>query len=106
LAIEKTLAKSGLELGVETLAGAMSRAANPFPDGALVQVRHPLAADDEDSRRRGRGCREWCAAVRCGWSGDARNGLHGGGWRPIMVGLVLAIPPTMILAEDRVQTRS
>lgn len=46
--IEKTLAKSDLELGVETVVAAVSRAANPFPDATLVQVRHPLTEDDKD----------------------------------------------------------
>lgn len=46
--IEKTLAKSDLELSVETLAGALARQANPFPDASPVQVRHPLTADDTD----------------------------------------------------------
>ncbi|WP_433258005.1 hypothetical protein ACQPYK_22140 [Streptosporangium sp. CA-135522] len=46
--IEATLAKSDLELGIETLAGTLARQANPFPDKTLVQVRHPLAADDKD----------------------------------------------------------
>lgn len=36
--IEATLAKSGLELGVETLAGALARQANPFLDASPVQV--------------------------------------------------------------------
>lgn len=44
--IEKTLAKSDLALGVETLVGAVARQANPFPDDTAVQVRHPLTADD------------------------------------------------------------
>jgi hypothetical protein len=46
--IEKTLAKSDLELGVETLAEELTRQANPFPDTSPVQVRHPLTADDTD----------------------------------------------------------
>lgn len=46
--IEATLAKSDLQLGVESLEGAVSRAANPFPDGTLVQVRHPLTKADKD----------------------------------------------------------
>ncbi|MFI6744182.1 hypothetical protein ACIBI9_65960 [Nonomuraea sp. NPDC050451] len=46
--IEKTLARSDLELGVESLVGAVSRPANPFPDGTLAQVRHPLTEDDKD----------------------------------------------------------
>ncbi|MGP3961014.1 hypothetical protein ACTWPT_33935 [Nonomuraea sp. 3N208] len=41
-------AKSDLELGVETLAGALARQANPFPDASPVRVRHPLTADDTD----------------------------------------------------------
>ncbi|MER6005899.1 hypothetical protein ABT120_45655 [Nonomuraea angiospora] len=45
--IEATLAKSDLELGVESLVEAVSRAANPFPDGTLVQVRHPLTENDD-----------------------------------------------------------
>ncbi|MFI6736165.1 hypothetical protein ACIBI9_24845 [Nonomuraea sp. NPDC050451] len=43
-----TLAKSDLELGVETLAEAPSRQANPFPDATPVQVRHQLTEDDQD----------------------------------------------------------
>jgi hypothetical protein len=46
--IEKTLAKSDLQPGVESLVGAVSRAANPFPDGTLVQVRPPLMKEDKD----------------------------------------------------------
>jgi hypothetical protein len=46
--IEATLAKSDLELGVETLAEAPARQANPFPDASPVQVHHPLTADDKD----------------------------------------------------------
>ncbi|MGP4102788.1 hypothetical protein [Nonomuraea sp. KM90] len=46
--INKTLAKPDLELGVETLAGALARQANPFPDASPVQVRHPLTAGDTD----------------------------------------------------------
>jgi hypothetical protein len=42
----------------------------------------------------------WCS-VR-----GAREGLHGGRRRPIMACLVLALPPTMILAQDRSQARS
>jgi hypothetical protein len=48
--IEATLAKSDLELGVETLVGALARQANPFPDETLVQVRHPLVEGDEDEK--------------------------------------------------------
>ncbi|MEU0569253.1 hypothetical protein ABZ297_28295 [Nonomuraea sp. NPDC005983] len=48
--IEKTLAKSDLELGMETLVRALSRRANPFPDQTLVQVRHPLTEDDKDEK--------------------------------------------------------
>jgi hypothetical protein len=46
--IEATLAKSDLELGMEALAGALARQANPFPDASPVQVRHPLTAEDTD----------------------------------------------------------
>ncbi|MEV6159869.1 hypothetical protein AB0L53_56980 [Nonomuraea sp. NPDC052129] len=46
--INKTLAKSDLELGVETLAGALARQANSFPDASPVRVRHPLTAADTD----------------------------------------------------------
>ncbi len=47
--IEVTL-ESGLELGVETLAGALARQANLFPDASPVRVRHPLTAADTDER--------------------------------------------------------
>ncbi|MEV4575532.1 hypothetical protein AB0K16_20015 [Nonomuraea jabiensis] len=46
--IEATLAMWDLELGVEALAGALARQANPFPDASPVRVRHPLTADDSD----------------------------------------------------------
>ncbi|MBG0823115.1 hypothetical protein HS048_20480 [Planomonospora sp. ID91781] len=46
--IETVLAKSDLKLGVEALAGAPARQANPFADASPVRVRHPLAADDTD----------------------------------------------------------
>ncbi|WP_329081180.1 hypothetical protein [Streptosporangium sp. NBC_01469] len=46
--IEATLATSDLELGIETLAGTLTRQANPFPDASPVQVRHPLTADNTD----------------------------------------------------------
>jgi hypothetical protein len=46
--IEKTLAKSDLELGAETLAEELTRQANPFPGTSPVQVRHPLTANDTD----------------------------------------------------------
>ncbi|RVX41163.1 hypothetical protein EDD27_3634 [Nonomuraea polychroma] len=46
--IEAALAKSDLELGVEALAGALARQANPFPDASPVRVRYPLTAGDTD----------------------------------------------------------
>ncbi|MFI7135797.1 hypothetical protein ACIBQ1_59840 [Nonomuraea sp. NPDC050153] len=48
--IEKRLARSDLELGMEALAEALARRANPFPDATPVQVRHPLTADDTDEK--------------------------------------------------------
>ncbi|MGW4412312.1 hypothetical protein ACWEJ6_50530 [Nonomuraea sp. NPDC004702] len=47
-AIEAMFAKSDLELGVETLAEALARQVNPFPDTSPVWVRHRLTADDID----------------------------------------------------------
>ncbi|MBE1588248.1 endonuclease/exonuclease/phosphatase family protein [Nonomuraea angiospora] len=60
--VNKTLAKPDLELGVETLAGALARQANPFPDASLVRVRHPLTAGDTDETSW-----PWLTGLVVGW---------------------------------------